>query len=168
MRQQKGVALRPSALRVAVHLVAQQHLDRSACETGRAVRPDDGYMASRKILFQDGVSAVSAFRVYQAGEYRRVPYHGREEVLAERLAHFKRRLHHQHRGRVVVHIVAQHIHQHGRLSDLGRAHNHYFADMRIPDSVHDFPLIGRVLCVPAPRRCAVLCRQHPVGIGPLG
>ena len=149
-------------------LVAQQHLDRSAGKARRAVRADDRHVAARKVLLQDRVAGIAALGVYQHPQHRRIPYHGSQEVLAERLAHFEGRLHHQHRRGVVVHIVAEHIHQHGRLADLCGRHDHDLTHVLIADGVHDFPLVRRVVRMPPARRGAVLRTQHPVGVRPLG
>ena len=167
LRQEQRVALCSGAGRVAVHLVAQQHLDRSAGKARRAVRADDRHVSARKVLLQDRVAGIAALGVYQHPQHRRIPYHGSQEVLAERLAHFEGRLHHQHRRGIVVHIVAEHIHQHGRLADLRGGHDHDLAHVLVADGVHDLPLIRRVVRMPPARRGAVLRTQHPVGVRPL-
>ena len=81
LRQQKRITFCPGALRVAVYLVSQQYLDRPHTQAHGAVGSHDGDMPTRKILLQDGISAVPALRIHQPAQNRRVPYHGRKVVF---------------------------------------------------------------------------------------
>ena len=166
--QGKRVALRSGACRVAVNLVCQQHLDRTAGKAGRAVRAHDGDVAAGEILLHDGVAGIAAFHVDLVPQLRRVPYHGRKPVFGKGLPHVQRRLHHEDGGRGVVHVVAQRVQDKSvGLADLRRAHDHHLADVRVADCVHDLPLIRGLVRVPAARLRAALRRQHPVSVCPL-
>ena len=153
--QQKRVPFGSGTGRITVHLIRQQDLDWTARKAGRAVCTDDRYVAARKVLFQDGIACISAFCVNEIPEYRRIPQHRGQEILAECLPHFQRRLHNQYRGWRIMHEIPQHIHKHCSLSDLGRTHDNNFPCVRISDCIHNFPLVWCLVRMPAPRFCAI-------------
>ena len=166
--QAQRVALCSGAGRIAVNLVRQQNLDRAAGKARGAVCAYDGDVPAGEIFLHDGVAAVPALNIHLVPQLRRVPYHRGQPVFGKSLSHVKRRLHHQDRGRGVIHVVPQRV-QDKRigLSDLRGTHNDYLADMRVSDGVHDLPLIWGLVRVPAARLCAALRRQHPVFVRPL-
>lgn len=98
-----------------------------------------------------GISGIPAFCVHQVPQYRGVPEHGGKAVLGKGLPHVKGRLHIHNGRRRVFHIVANGVEDDVGLSDLRRTLNYYLWDMRVPNGVHDLPLVGRFAGMPPPR-----------------
>ena len=166
--QHDRVALFAGAGFVSVHLVRQQHLDGAAAKIGRGVCTNDGQLTSGKVLFHDRVARVAALVVHKAPEHRSVPNHGSQTVFAETLAQVHRGLHNHDRGRVVAHVVPDGIQDQAvGLAGLGAHHGNHLADVNIPDGIHDLPLEGCIVRIPAALRCGCFRRQAAVVICPL-
>src|SRR6185295_3117367 len=91
----------------------------------------------------------------------RVTQHRIKPVLRPRLAHLDCRLYEQHRTRVQMHVVADHIAEDLGPSDLRGLPDPRLADRWVRHRIHDAALKRLPVSPPLPRRCARLRTQDP-------